>query len=394
MRTIRTLRDGRRSRIILTTQLTAASLALTALAAHPAHAAPPGSQPVAKAFRDGRAIPVQDALGACRGGNCSFRVTGGPVEYLAAVTNVGSAVINCTNEDIDVQRTVTLTTTTTDNIEGQISGRSTIEGSVENQAEVTVTAEKKESVTQTTTEKTSKTSTDTTEVNSTLTGTQTNTNSNTFHGAPKDEGPNTETTTSSESQTQAQNSVTNTAQNSVAKEAENQPSTTTEATGTVQARDQLTVGVRAAFEAAFQLTAGTSLEMGSTETMSYTTTLKPKDILTFSAQNAMVRTNGTLNVNDDSGAITVENITVDSPSTVNASNLIAQTFTAADQCETLRPTQDAADPQPTQPDTAPRTMSRGVPAPLPAGIHEIEPPGPDLHPHSTKILAPTPYGGA
>ncbi|MFD9379769.1 hypothetical protein ACFWBH_30355 [Streptomyces sp. NPDC059999] len=179
------------------------------------------------------------------------------------------------------------------------------------------------------------------------------------------------------------------ADNSVTKDAENQLTNSTEATGTVQARDQLEVGVKAAFEAAFRLKAGTEIATGTTERMNYKTTLKPKDILTFSAQNAMVRTRGTLNVNDDTGSSTVENITVDSPSTVTASSLIAQTFTGAEQCETLRPVRDAADPQPTGPSRGSSKTVQGL-----SGVYEIQAPAPGTPPTSTKTLKPARTGAS
>ncbi|MFE3609728.1 hypothetical protein [Streptomyces goshikiensis] len=381
------VRSARRCRPILAANVGAVSLALTAMAALPAFAAaPPGGNPTAQAYRNGQKAAVKDVLKACKGNkgaNCGFRVTAGPVEFLTAVTNVGSAVINCTNEDMAVEREVILTSNITDNIEGEISGNATIEGHVDNQAEVTTTGELKQTVTQQTTEKISNTSTSSKEVAGEVKGTNTNTTSNTFHTAPKDTGPNNESTTSSETATEVTNTVTGKVENSVTKDAENQLTNSTEATGTVQARDQLEVGVRAAFEAAFRLTAGTEIATGTTERMNYKTTLKPKDILTFSAQNAMVRTTGTLNVNDDAGNATVENITVDSPSTVTASSLIAQTFTAAEQCETLRPTRDAADPQPTGPSRGSLKAIDGVP-----DAYEIQAPAPGTRPATTKHLKP------
>ncbi|WP_327072139.1 hypothetical protein OG196_00470 [Kitasatospora purpeofusca] len=375
---------GPRARRPMAARAGALTLALTVTTALPAFAAPAGGGPsggqggatAAKAFRNGRSIPVKDALRACRRSNCNFRVTAGPTEYVTAVTNVGSTVVNCTNADMAVEREVTLTSGITDNIEGEISGKATIEGTVDNTTEVTTTAEKQESVTQQTTETTTNTSTATTEVAAKVTGTQTNSSGNTFHTAPKDTGPNSEFTSSAQSQTQAETAVTNTAQNQVAKEAQNQLSTTTQATGTVSARDELHVGVKGAFEAAFRLTAGTELAETSSEKMTYKITLKPKDILVLSAQNAMVRTNGVLHVDDDAGASTVENITVDSPSTVNASSLLAQTFTGAEQCETPRPTQDAKDPQPTQPNRRTSTP----------GLYDTPPPPPGRTPTSSVVL--------
>ena len=371
--------DNPRPRGAMAARAGALTLALTATAALPAFAAAPtaAAAKTAKAFRNGQNIPVKDALRACRRSSCDFRVTAGPTEYVTAVTNVGSAIVNCTNEDMTVEREVTLTSGITDNIEGEISGKATIEGTVDNTTEVTTTAEKQESVTQQTTETTTNASTATTAVAATVTGTQTDSSGNTFHTAPKDTGPNSELTSSAQTQTQVETAVTNTAQNEVTKEAQNQLSTTTQATGTVSARDELHVGVKGAFEAAFRLTAGTELAETSSEKMTYKITLKPKDILVLAAQNAMVRTNGVLHVNDDAGTSTVENITVDSPSTVNASSLLAQTFTGAEQCETLRPTRDAADPQPTQPNRRGATP----------GLLDTTPP-PGMQPATSRVLKP------
>ncbi|MFG2640359.1 hypothetical protein ACGFYP_05220 [Streptomyces sp. NPDC048370] len=367
----------------LVVPVTTLSLALATVAtAHPTAAAPSGDPaPVPKATRNGAPAPVKDVLKSCKGANCDFRITQGPTEFLSAVTTVGSAVVNCSDADMTIEREVTLSSSITDNVEGEISGSWTHEGTVdktvwgEDHAEHTESARLQNTGT------------------TTITGTkrdQTSTNNGTIdHSAPKDKGPNTET----HSFTATQNETTSQTQNSAATQTE----VASSAKGSVTGHDELHVGVKDAFAAAFRLTAGRELTQSVEERMMYSITLKPKDILTLGAQNAMVRTQGTLRVNDSAGAATVENVSVNSPSTTNASSLISQTYTDAGQCIGVRPTKNAADPQP-----GPRPRAGGgttpspveqAPRPHPAapGLYEIPAPPAGSSPGPVKVV-PLPPG--
>ncbi|MGA4837441.1 hypothetical protein [Streptomyces sp. G45] len=341
-----------RRTVPLSASALALALAATLAATHPAQAAAPeptvpagqatDRMPVPKASRDGRPVPVKDVLKSCKGAGCDFRIAQGPVEYLSAVTNVGSAIVNCSDADMKVEREVTLTSSVTDNVEGEISGSWTHEGTVdktvwgEDHAEHTESARLQNTGTTTVTGTTTDTETK---------RDQTSTNKGTVdHSAPKDKGPNTETHNfnGTQNETTTQKQIQGQTENST----ETQTEVTSSSMGSVTGHDELHVGVKEAFTAAFRLTAGRELTQSVQERMMYTITLKPKDILTLGAQNAMVRTQGTLRVNDSAGAAKVENITVNSPSTTNASSLIAQTYTDAGQCVGVRPSKNAADPQP------------------------------------------------
>ncbi|MGA5198755.1 hypothetical protein [Streptomyces exfoliatus] len=378
--------------------VTALTLALAVLTAtHPAQATPApapaggpalavSDMPVPKATRNGRAVPVKDVLKSCKGAGCDFRIAQGPTEYLSAVTTVGSAIVNCSDADMKVEREVTLTSSITDNVEGEISGSWTHEGTVdktvwgEDHAEHTESARLQ--------------NTGTTTVTGTVTKKQSKESGQTHHTAPKDKGPNDEqhgkTVDDTETQSQTQNS------------AETQTEVTSSSMGSVTGHDELHVGVKEAFTAAFRLTAGRELTQSVQERMMYTITLKPKDILTLGAQNAMVRTQGTLRVNDSAGSgdASVENVTVNSPSTTNASSLIAQTYTDAGQCIGVRPSKNAADPQPgprpRADDSTPEPRAAQVAArPLPAapGLYELPAPPTGATPDSVSVV-PLPPGTA
>ncbi|WP_370416559.1 hypothetical protein [Streptomyces fradiae] len=335
--------------------------------------------PVATATRNGAPVPVKDVLKSCKGAaHCDFRIAQGPTEYLSAVTNVGSAIVNCSNADMVVEREVTLASSTTDNIEGEISGSWTHEGTVdktvwgENLAEHTESAKLQNTGT------------------TTVTGTQrdqsTSKNGTIDHTAPKDKGPNTET----HKFTETTNETTSQTQN----QAQTQTEVASSARGSVTGHDELHVGVKDAFAAAFRQLAGRELTQTVQERMMYTITLKPKDVLTLGAQNAMVRTQGTLRVNDTAGAATVQNVTVNSPSTTNASSLTAQTFTDYGKCIGLRPSKNAADPQP-----GPRTRRAAEPGAGQAprqiaaapGLYEIPDPPSGANPDAVHVL-PLPPG--
>lgn len=101
----------------------------------------PGEPPVARALTaDGRPAKVADVLRYCdtKRSACTFAIDRKlGREYATTVKSLGNAVVNCTQSDMAVDRTVTLRTSSTDNIGGEISGKITAEGSVTASGEVT-----------------------------------------------------------------------------------------------------------------------------------------------------------------------------------------------------------------------------------------------------------------
>ncbi|KJY27980.1 hypothetical protein VR45_33635, partial [Streptomyces sp. NRRL S-495] len=205
--------------------------------------------------------------------DCSFRIIPGLTrELTSAVVSVGNAAINCTNRPIDVYRTVVLESSTTDNIAGEISGRAALEGTIDN----------------------------TTDVSGSVSGSNKTEITHTDITAPSDKGPNSEIS--------------------------NGPTIAVGATGTAAA--QLKLSAKASFELAFKATYSHEWKRTSTETTQVKFTVKAGDELQFGTLNAMTRTVGELTV----GGIgkLIKNIIVDSPSTVNVSTVVAQTFSARD----------------------------------------------------------------
>ncbi|MFI8387562.1 hypothetical protein [Streptomyces sp. NPDC085540] len=116
---------------------------LPALAAPPRSGADPGPVPVPRAVTaDGRPAKVADVLKDCeqKASNCTFRINRAlGIEFATTIRSLGNAVINCTQNDMNVERTVTLHAVTTDNINGEISGSVTAEGTIQASGEVTTT---------------------------------------------------------------------------------------------------------------------------------------------------------------------------------------------------------------------------------------------------------------
>ncbi|MFF5286205.1 hypothetical protein [Streptomyces sp. NPDC013171] len=114
-----------------------------ALLAPPAAAddAGPGETPVPRALTaDGRPAKVGDVLRYCgsQRSACAFKID--PKlgrEYVTSVKSLGNAVVNCTQSDMAVERTVNLRISSTDNIGGEISGKIAAEGTVSASGEVT-----------------------------------------------------------------------------------------------------------------------------------------------------------------------------------------------------------------------------------------------------------------
>ncbi|WP_051742691.1 hypothetical protein [Kitasatospora sp. MBT66] len=212
--------------------------------------------------------------------DCSFRILPGlGREFTSAIASVGNTAINCTNRPIDIYRTVVLQSSTTDNIAGEISGRAALEGTIDN----------------------------TTGVAGSVSGSNKTQITHTDITAPSDKGPNAEIS--------------------------NGP--TVAVSGTATAAAQLKLSAKASFELAFKATYSHEWKRTSTETTQVKFTVKAGDELQFGMVNAMTRTVGELTV----GGIgkLIKNIVVDSPSSVNVSTVVAQTFSARDTCLSLRP---------------------------------------------------------
>ena len=239
--------------------------------------------PTARAFTaDNRAAEISEVLEYCeknksRRNACTFTIDPAKDrEYASAVKSMGNAVVNCTVDPIDVTRTVTLRTSSTDNIGGEISGSVTATGTVAAAVEVSaLLANEMNTSTQTPNMKEGPTST--------------NGNKTTVTGGTK-------------------------------------------ATGTLTAA--------LAFQAAFKATYSKSWTSETTEATAYKTTVKPYDMLVFGASAAMRRVVGSL-VTDRGKKII--NIAVDSPSMVNNSTFVAQTYPVPGElCGRKRPSGDAA----------------------------------------------------
>lgn len=232
-----------------------------------------GDTPLAKSA-------TEVAHGCGRDYGCSFRfIPGLTAERTAAVVSVGNTVINCTNKKIDVYRTVVLESSTTDNLAGEISGSATLQGTIDN----------------------------TTDVSGTVAGSNKTDFSHTDQTAPKDKGPNTDTTTGG--------SVT--------------------VSGSATAAGQLKLTATAAYQLAFKATYSHEWKRTNTETTQVKFTVGIGEELQFGMLSAMTRTVGVLAV--DGTGTTVRNILVTSPSSSNISTVVAQTFNAKDYCLTLRP---------------------------------------------------------
>ncbi|MEE1828534.1 hypothetical protein PUR61_41165 [Streptomyces sp. BE20] len=275
----------------------------------------PDAPAVARAF-DGDA-PLPDAPALARGCGkdygCEFRIIPGlSRELTTAVVSAGNAAINCTNKPIVVERTVTLESSTTDNIAGEISGSATLEGTIDNTTNVSGSA-----------------------------GVDNKTEiSHTDHTAPTDKGPNAD--------------IVNGASLGVA--------------GSVSGAAELKLSAKATFALAFQARYSHTWKRTSTETTQVKFTVKSGDELQFGVLNAMTRTVGELTVNGTGKLI--KNIVVDSPSSVNVSTVVAQTFSARDRCLSLHPGfTPAPNPAPT-PAPAPPPGNRGVAG---GGVFEAPP---------------------
>ncbi|WP_234318304.1 hypothetical protein [Streptomyces sp. NRRL S-244] len=240
----------------------------------------PGRLPAAHArTADDRQTRIEEILEYCgsKRNACSFQIdTARTREYATAVTSLGNAVVNCTTDPMTVDRTVTLRTSSSDNIGGEISGRATVEGTVTATGEVTANLADE---------------------------------SSNGHKTPfLNTGPTSE------------------------KGTRNTVSSGSKETGSTSAKQ--------AFETAFKATYARSWTTDNTETTTYRTTVKPYDMLVFAASAAMRRVVGSL-VTDQGKKIT--DVAVDSPSMINTSRFIAQTYAVPDNlCGRKRPGGDTA----------------------------------------------------
>ncbi|MEU8763818.1 hypothetical protein [Streptomyces sp. NPDC048659] len=306
--------------------LPALALGLAVPLAPPAHAEEgPGEPPAARAVTaDGKPARIADVLKQCEADGTSCRFVIDPKsgrEFATAVRSLGNAVVNCTASDMNVDRTVTLRTSSTDNIGGEISGKITAEGTVSASGEV----------------------------NTNLTNDLTNENKT----------PNLKDGPTS----------TNGTKTSVA----------------VGGKVAGSLSAKLAFEAAFKATFSKSWTVDNTETTTYKSTVKSFDMLVFGASSSMRRVVGRLLTG--SGAA-ILGIAVDSPSMVNSSTFVAQTYSAPESlCGRKRPTQN------TQPDGDNNTRA------LPAARAPREVPArtalaPGARPKGSVVLHPTAPAGS
>ncbi|MER5966765.1 hypothetical protein [Streptomyces sp. NPDC002057] len=121
------------------------------------------------------------------------------------------------------------------------------------------------------------------------------------------------------------------------------------------------LSAKLAFEAAFKATYSKSWTIENTEATVYKTTVKPYDMLVFGASAAMRRVVGDL-VTDTGQKIL--NVSVDSPSMVNTSTFVAQTYAVPDRlCGRKRPATDTAPDADNSPPGGLRSVAvREVPA--------------------------------
>ncbi|WP_051817551.1 hypothetical protein [Kitasatospora sp. NRRL B-11411] len=238
--------------------------------------------PAAEAYDgDTRLASTEEVASQCdRPGSCTFRVTDRIVGLFgSAVASVGNAAINCTGDDMEIDRSLTVASSSTDNISGSISGKATVTGSID----TTVTAAAQGSLAADTT------------------------NGTVQYGPNKDKGPTT--------QDKFQN--------------------TTGVTGTVAGSNALHLGAKASFELAFQASYAKQWQATVKETTRVVFTVSANDEIQFGAVNAVTRVVGILTV-DHTGRF-IKNVVVDSPSIATGSSIVAQTFARPDVCLSLRP---------------------------------------------------------
>ncbi|MFB7950319.1 hypothetical protein ACFC6L_36055, partial [Kitasatospora phosalacinea] len=108
----------------------------------PAGTAPLPPMPAAEAYDgDTRLASPEEVAAQCdKPGNCTFRATDRIIGLFgSAVASIGNAAINCTGDDLEIDRTLTVVSSSTDNISGAISGKATLTGGID--TTVTVSAQ-------------------------------------------------------------------------------------------------------------------------------------------------------------------------------------------------------------------------------------------------------------
>ncbi|MEU9888427.1 hypothetical protein [Sphaerisporangium sp. NPDC051011] len=210
--------------------------ALVALVPAAASATPLPEVPTARAFDGDKPLASPDkAIKKCaeHPEGCRFAIDADASgEFRSAVKSLGNAVINCTIDPIKVTRQVTLRTSSSDNLGGEITGKISAEGTINASGEVTagVTAE----------------------------------GSGSFDTPNKQQGPSA----------------------TVGAKAG--------ANGSGKLAGAL--GVKGAFEGAFRLQYQRTWTTEQTESTSYDVTVQSGDVLTFGASSAMQRVAGTITV--------------------------------------------------------------------------------------------------
>ncbi|MFD8396282.1 hypothetical protein ACFV2N_45655 [Streptomyces sp. NPDC059680] len=263
------------------------SMALVSLAAAPSSAAEHGgrSLPKAQAFDGDKPLPsISEVTNLCsQGEGCRFLIDS-VQEYRGGVISVGNSFLNCSDHDITVHRTISLTPSVTDNIGGQISGKSNETGTITNTAQVQHTG--------------------------TAQGTET------IQNTVQTWEPDISKATSSQI---------------------GQNTTQGQLTGAIQ--DQLT-GSQSA-QQAFETSAGRNYGRTWQNTIQNSTTVDATapagDVLDLGYMDVGQRVSGTLKALGTSKY--VKNVVVDEPSIMESSSFVAQNYTAPrGSCRDIRPT--------------------------------------------------------
>ncbi|RCG29942.1 hypothetical protein DQ384_17415 [Sphaerisporangium album] len=210
--------------------------ALVAFVPATASATPLPEVPAVSAFDGGKPLAsAGKAVRRCaeRPRSCRFAIDAAASgEYYSAVKSLGNAVINCTLDEIKVTRQVTLRTSSSDNLGGEITGKISAEGTINGSGELSagVNAE----------------------------------GSGSFDTPNKQQGPSA--TVGAKAGANGSGKITG------------------------------SLGVKGAFEGAFRLQYQRTWTTEQTESTSYDVTVRSGDVLTFGASSAMQRIAGTLTV--------------------------------------------------------------------------------------------------
>ncbi|MBO4274797.1 hypothetical protein [Microbispora triticiradicis] len=231
--------------------------------------------PTARAFDGARPLPsVRPVTEYCAAnpGACRFTVhKAGSGDFYSTVRSLGNAAINCTDDNITVERQITLRTGSADNLGGEITGKIAVEGQLNASGEVSAAVNAE--------------------------------GSGSFDTPNKQQGP----------------SATFGAKAG--------------ANGSGKVGGSL--GLKGAFEGAFKLAYQHTWTSEHTESTTYTTVVRPGDALVFGASAAMQRVAGTITAPN---GLSVRDVVVTGPSTVNTSTFVAETFVVGgNTCEQVHP---------------------------------------------------------